>query len=354
MGSNNPGLKAFCSYSHRDEALRNEFDPYLAILEREGIIRAWHDRKIAPGADWAGVIDEELNTSDLILLFISADFIQSHYAYDTEMKRALEMHDMKRARVVPILIRPTPLDGALPFERLQMIPRDRQAVTAWFNRDQAWSAITTELRGLVRGMLAAPERPLKARRILLECRSLPNQIICVFDYTAVIGRSPACDVPLIRASPSVGKQHARFFYDPGKHQFLIDDLESRNGTFVDGNRIRMKALQLGSRIDFAGAVLLTFWRYQGAGDSAGALLYTQGGKEIARYILAPFNRVGMGTTLHDAVQLPLLSEGRAVGSLESMGGLLYYAREGTTERVRLNDGSSIDALALTLDVKILE
>jgi pSer/pThr/pTyr-binding forkhead associated (FHA) protein len=354
MAAGKKGLKAFCSYSHRDEELRNDFAPYLGILAREGLIRVWHDRKIPPGDDWAGNIDEELNTADLVLLFISADFIESHYAYDVEMKRALELHDARKAKVVPVLLRPTPLGGGLPFERLQMIPRDRKAITTWPNRDQAWSAVTSELRELAQRTLTAPERPLAARRILLQCQSLPNQIICVFDETAVIGRSAACDVPLIHSPTLVGKQHARFFFDQEKRDFLIDDLETRNGTTVDGTKIRMKTLRLGSRVDFAGVVQFTFWRYETDGRCAGALLYSNGGKEVARYLLAPFKRVEVGTRVNDAVQLPLLSEGRAIGSLETDGGTLYFTPERSRERVKLNDGAEIDAMAVKLRLTILE
>lgn len=347
-------LRVFCSYSHRDEELREEFAPYLAILEREGIITAWHDRKILAGDEWAQKIDNELKNSNLVLLFISAHFIQSNYAFDIEMKQALEMHDMKRARVVPILLRTTPLGGSLPFERLQMIPRDRKAVTSWPDRDEAWSVVTTELRELARNMMAAPERPLTARRVLLECRSLPNEIVCIFDRTAVIGRAPTCDIALTQASDSISKQHARFFYDEQKREFILTDLESRNGTFVDGERVRMKPLRLGSRVDFAGALQFTFWQYQTPAGRAGVLLYSKGEREIARYILAPSCSVGIGTTTHDAVQLPLVSDGKAIGSLESKDGLLYYTPSGRGKKLRLSDGATIDAQALKVDVRILD
>jgi hypothetical protein len=346
-------LRVFCSYSHRDEEMRKEFSPYLSILEREGIITAWHDRKIQAGDEWAQKIDDELKNSDLVLLFISAHFIQSNYAFDIEMKQALEMHDMKKARVVPILLRTTPLDGELPFERLQMIPRDRRAVTSWADRDEAWSVVTTELRELARSILAAPERTLTARRVLLKCLSLPNEIVCIFDDTAVIGRAPTCDIAVTLAPDSVGKQHARFYYEEKKGEFVIDDLESRNGTFVDGERVRMKPLRLGSRIDFAGALQLTFWRYPPSGP-VGALLYSKGEKELARYVLAPSRRVGIGTTMHDAVQLPLVADGKTIGSLETAGGLLYYTPSGEREKVRLSDNATIDAHALKLSVRILD
>ena len=39
----------FFSYSHKDEALRDELEVHLAMLKREGAISAWHDRKTLAG-----------------------------------------------------------------------------------------------------------------------------------------------------------------------------------------------------------------------------------------------------------------------------------------------------------------
>ena len=48
----------FMSYSHADEALRNELEKHLAGLFRQGVITTWHDRRIAPGEELHGQIDE--------------------------------------------------------------------------------------------------------------------------------------------------------------------------------------------------------------------------------------------------------------------------------------------------------
>lgn len=39
-------VRLFYSYSHKDEALRNELETHLKLSQREGLINAWHDRKI--------------------------------------------------------------------------------------------------------------------------------------------------------------------------------------------------------------------------------------------------------------------------------------------------------------------
>ena len=41
--------KVFFSYSHKDEALRDQVETQLALLKRQGAIETWHDRRI--GAD---------------------------------------------------------------------------------------------------------------------------------------------------------------------------------------------------------------------------------------------------------------------------------------------------------------
>src|SRR5688572_23407392 len=50
----------FYSYAHEDEALRDELQGHLKILERRGLLAPWHDRKIVAGQDWAGEIDSNL------------------------------------------------------------------------------------------------------------------------------------------------------------------------------------------------------------------------------------------------------------------------------------------------------
>ena len=73
----------FMSYSHADEALRNELEKHLAGLLRQGVITTWHDRRIGPGEDLHGRIDEQLNTADIVLLLVSADFLASDYCLRT-------------------------------------------------------------------------------------------------------------------------------------------------------------------------------------------------------------------------------------------------------------------------------
>lgn len=69
------------SYSHVDEALRNELEKHLSPLRRMGKITTWHDRRIASGQVFERQIDHYFSQADIILLLISSDFITSDYCY---------------------------------------------------------------------------------------------------------------------------------------------------------------------------------------------------------------------------------------------------------------------------------
>jgi hypothetical protein len=64
-------IEVFFSYAHKDEALRDELATHLRLLERQGIITGWHDRRITAGHEWAGAIDIHLQTAHIILLLVN-------------------------------------------------------------------------------------------------------------------------------------------------------------------------------------------------------------------------------------------------------------------------------------------
>jgi CHASE2 domain-containing sensor protein len=136
------------SYSHRDEGLRDELETHLTLLQRQGVIAPWSDRKIVAGEEWAGRIDEHFKDADIILLLISADFLRSNYCYEIEMENALERHRAGAARVVPIILRDVDWHSA-PFGKLQSLPRDGRPITLWTNRDEAWAAVARGIRNVI-------------------------------------------------------------------------------------------------------------------------------------------------------------------------------------------------------------
>ena len=140
--------KVFFSYSHKDEALRDQLETHLALLKNQGLIESWHDRRIVAGSEVDQSISEAMESSDVILLLISADFLASPYCYSREMKRAMERHDAKEARVIPVILRDCDWHSA-PFGKLVAAPRDGKPVTLWPDIDQAFADVAKQVRRAV-------------------------------------------------------------------------------------------------------------------------------------------------------------------------------------------------------------
>jgi hypothetical protein len=139
-------IEVFFSYSHEDESYVNELRKHLAGLKRKGVVTTWHDRMIGAGREWEGQIDHHLETAEIILLLVSADFIASDYCWDVEVTRAMDRHAKNEALVIPVLLRPVDDFNDKPFGKLQALPTDLQPVSTWPNRDEAFVNIAGGIR----------------------------------------------------------------------------------------------------------------------------------------------------------------------------------------------------------------
>ena len=135
----------FYSYSHVDENLRDQLETHLSTLKRQGIISSWRDRCIAAGTEFEEAIDSRIDTSDVILLLISPDFIASDYCYEREMTRALERHQRGEVRVIPVILRPCDWQE-LPFGKLLATPTDGRPITMWPNVDEAFLDVVKAIK----------------------------------------------------------------------------------------------------------------------------------------------------------------------------------------------------------------
>jgi hypothetical protein len=142
--------RVFYSYLHSqpDADLREKLGTYLAPLRHQKKIEEWYDRKIEPGTNWNTEINKRLDSAQLILLLLSADFFASDYCLGVEVEKALTRLKRGEVKVVPILLRPC-LWQQSPFSELQVIPRDAKAIKSWASEDEALTAVANEIAGIV-------------------------------------------------------------------------------------------------------------------------------------------------------------------------------------------------------------
>lgn len=144
-------LEIFEVYVPEDETLKLELDKHLSYLKRSMQVKVWHSREILPRTDWSQTIDEHMESARVILLLISEYFLKSGYSNGSEMKKALERHNLGEACVIPVLLRPVnwPIE---PFQELQALPPGSIPVTQWKEQDEAFLSIAKGIQEAITEM----------------------------------------------------------------------------------------------------------------------------------------------------------------------------------------------------------
>ena len=148
----------FFSYSHADELLRDQLAKHLAILQRQGLIETWHDRRIKAGDNIDHLIMRELELSDVILLLVSSDFLASDYCYDVEMQRAMARQEAGEARVIPVILRHCGWHDA-PFGKLNATPKDGKPIRSFSDVDEGFLQVVQAIKNALLDTARHPKAP---------------------------------------------------------------------------------------------------------------------------------------------------------------------------------------------------
>jgi pSer/pThr/pTyr-binding forkhead associated (FHA) protein len=169
-----------------------------------------------------------------------------------------------------------------------------------------------------------------ARTALLFCPPLaPVEV--PRDGRVAIGRGRDCEFPV--CTDDASRRHAEVYTDDGL--FLVRDLSSRNGTFVNGELIGgPRALEPGDRIG-VGSAAITFCLVQGSLD---AFSSDPAGQETALFMQKGPREAFSG----DLAEMPIF----VVLQMLEMGrktGLLEVGTEQGPARIWLGDGQPLHA-----------
>jgi internalin A len=154
--------KIFFSYSHKDAQYRHELEAHFAALKRSGLVETWYDLEIHAGDEWDTKILNELKNADIILMLLSADFMNSSYIWEKEIPAAIE----NKKIVVPIFLRPcdfdiggyTYLDNISEFNitSIQGAPLDNGNGIPWIigshwqYRDEAYLKVVERIKDILK------------------------------------------------------------------------------------------------------------------------------------------------------------------------------------------------------------
>lgn len=141
-------LEIFISYHPKDEEYLNKLISHLAAMKHQRLISDWFDRKIEAGQSYSQEIQLHLDRAAIILLLVSDDFIASKNLYFGVVEQAMQLHRAKKARVIPVLLRPVDWKTTI-FGDLSPLPDDNKFVTQWNDLDEAFLNLSQGIRRVV-------------------------------------------------------------------------------------------------------------------------------------------------------------------------------------------------------------
>jgi hypothetical protein len=141
--------KVFISYSHKDKKWLDQILLHLKPLIREGL-KIWSDQDIPPGQPWPVEIEHSLNTANVAVLLVSAEFLASDFIQEKEVPRFLHPAKLGQITILPVLISAcawdateigdfqSPIDFRKPLKDLRGNKRDEALVAIAQAIKAAW------------------------------------------------------------------------------------------------------------------------------------------------------------------------------------------------------------------------
>lgn len=142
-------LKIFISYSHLDARYKRELLVHLKSLELTHNIDVWYDGKILPGDTIDKEILEQLEISDVVLLLVSPNYLQSSYCMNVELDKAIERHQEGTCIVVPVILSESIIDNSLSFSKLMRVPEDGKPIQKFRPQNNGYVNAVARIKQLI-------------------------------------------------------------------------------------------------------------------------------------------------------------------------------------------------------------
>jgi len=151
--------KIFISYSHKDEEWKDKLVTHLGVLEEQGYLDVWDDRKIEGGDDWFPEIEKAIESAHVAVLMITAKFLTSKFILNKEIPRLLERRLNEGLRVMPLIVKPCVWTKVKWLSPIQARPKDGRALSGGteFRIDTDLTAFAEEICNILNKVHEVPD-----------------------------------------------------------------------------------------------------------------------------------------------------------------------------------------------------
>ena len=151
---------------------------HLDPLSKTFDLSIWHDDPINPGQPWKTYIESRIHHTDIFLLLLSDNFMNSKFIGQDEFKAIIDRHKENSSAVIPVIINNCQWDIDLKFSdgefnlnELQVLPGEGKPIQDWNLTEEAYDNIAADLDKTIR--LFAEKRDQKEAKKDLDQLNIP-------------------------------------------------------------------------------------------------------------------------------------------------------------------------------------
>ena len=120
----------------------------MAPLRQNGLISEWYDRKIIGGQGFQNEITKNIETADIICLFISANFLSSYPCIE-EKDQAFRLRKTHGITVVPIILSECGWLDVKDISQRLALPTDGKPISQYEDKSKGWKDVYDGLKRVI-------------------------------------------------------------------------------------------------------------------------------------------------------------------------------------------------------------
>ncbi|MDI1315373.1 leucine-rich repeat domain-containing protein [Prosthecobacter sp.] len=137
--------RVFISYSHKDDAAKDQLVLKLKVLQTAGLVEFWVDRDLTAGEEWNRGIKDQLEEMDVFVLLVSDHSLTSDYINRVEITRAMERRKQGTAEVVPVILHRCQWKACERLNHLIALPKDGKPIKDHRPQSLGWHDVSEGL-----------------------------------------------------------------------------------------------------------------------------------------------------------------------------------------------------------------
>ena len=149
-------INIFVIYTLEDKDIKRHLLRYLNPLKEEFNLSIWHEYQISPGQLWKPYIESHLHQTDIFLLLVSDDFMNSQFIKQIKFKAVIDKHKENKSVVIPVIIDSCQWDIDFVLvnyksnlNELRVLPEDGKPIGAWNSPDEAYKVVAAGVRRVI-------------------------------------------------------------------------------------------------------------------------------------------------------------------------------------------------------------